>query len=42
MKQLLRNLLLMFGKKVKISLQPSDKYSYVTRKEFVQDVIKLL
>ncbi len=42
MKQLLRNFLLVFGKKVKLNLNSKEKYQYVTRKEFIENTIKLL
>jgi hydrogenase maturation protein HypF len=42
MKNLLRNFLLLFGKKVTFKTNLSEKFQYVTRKEFVELVLKIL
>ena len=42
MKNLLRNMLLLLGKKVKIHTSVSEKFQYVTRKQFVEYLFALL
>ncbi len=42
MKNLLRNVLLLFNNKISINTSVSEKFQYITRKEFVINVIKLL
>jgi len=42
MKNLFRNMLLLLWKKVKINTTLSDKYKFVSREEFVEDLFKLM